>query len=250
MTGTRSRIPSADRPKPAAKTPRPLPQQPAYERGGLRNALVEEGRRLFEQNGASEMSLRELARRLGVSEAAPSRHFRGKEELLAAIAVSGFEELAAQRKEIASRELPALQKAREMMLSYVRYAQEHAGLFDLMTGPRLMREFVRGDVEEISNVSYAYFAGSVFELALESGWPRRQLHHLSHAAWSMEHGMAALILANRVPRTDSRLEVPDMIAFAIDMFLAAVVAGPEMLQRVRTQLAGGVAKRQPSRASA
>ena len=66
----------------------------------------------------------------------------------------------------------------------------------------------------------------------------------------MQKILAALILANRVPRTDSRLEVADMIAFAIDMFLAAVVAGPEMLERVRAQLPGGAAKRQPSRASA
>jgi AcrR family transcriptional regulator len=236
MPGTAGRVSARSKSKPLAKMPRPLPREPAYERGGLRNALVEEGRRMFEQYGASEMSLRELARRLGVSEAAPSRHFRGKEELLAAIAVSGFQELAEQRKEIAARQLPALPKAREMMLSYVRYAQSHAGLFDLMTGPRLLREFVRGDVEEISNISYMYFADSVFALALESGWPRERLHHLSHAAWSMEHGVAALILAGRVPRTDSNLETQDMITFAIDMFLSAVAAGPQMLERIRTTL--------------
>jgi AcrR family transcriptional regulator len=208
---------------------RPLPLQlrePAYERGGLRTALVEEGRRMFEENGATELSLRALARRVGVSEAAPSRHFKGKEELLAAIAVSGFLELAEQRKGIAAMNLQALAKAREMMLSYVRYAQEHAGLFDLMTGPRLLKEFVRGDVEASSNVSYAYFAESIFALATESGWPANQLHHLSHAAWSMEHGLAALILADRIPRTDSNLEKQAMIEFAIDMFLRSVTSGP------------------------
>ena len=246
MSGTRAVTParakSSTRSK-SARPLRPLPGQPAYERGGLRNALVEEGRRMFEQYGASELSLRELARRLGVSEAAPSRHFRGKEELLAAIAVSGFQELATQRMEIASLQLPPLRKAREMMLSYVRYGQLHEGLFDLMTGPRLLREFVRGDVEEISNISYMYFADSVFELALESGWPREQLHHLSHAAWSMEHGVAALLLAGRVPRTDSGLQTKDMIEFSIDMFLAAVVAGPAMLGRVREASAPKAARR-------
>jgi len=207
--------------------------EPAYERGGLRNALVQEGRKMFEENGASELSLRALARRLGVSEAAPSRHFRGKEELLAAIAVDGFKELAEQRKQISSLQLAALPKAREMMLSYVRYGQTHAGLFDLMTGPRLLQEFVRGDVEEISNVSYAYFANSVFDLALESGWPKEQLHYLSHAAWAMEHGTAALLLAGRIPRTDSGLETRCVIEFSIDMFLTAVVAGPAAFGRLR-----------------
>lgn len=236
MTSKPLRIPVPAASRAAAKAPRELPPQlrePAYERGGLRDALVEEGRRMFEEIGASELSLRALARRLGVSEAAPSRHFKGKEELLAAIAISGFKQLAEQRKQISALQLAALPKAREMMLSYVRYGQAHAGLFDLMTGPRLLQEFVRGDVEATSNISYSYFADSVFDLALESGWPRKQLHYLSHAAWSMEHGVAALILAGRIPRTDSNLDMQRMIEFSIDLFLASVVAGPENFERIQ-----------------
>lgn len=231
---TRSRSPklAAGTATSPPNRPRPLPQhlkEPAYEKGGLRDALIVEGRRVFEENGAIELSLRALARRLGVSEAAPSRHFKGKEELLAAIAVSGFVELAKQRKKIAAQNLPAISKAREMMLSYVQYAQEHSGLFDLMTGPRLLKEFVRGDVEASSNISFTYFARSIFDLALESGWPDDQLHYLSHAAWSMEHGIAALILADRIPRTDANLEKQKMIEFAIDVFLIGVSEGPGTL---------------------
>ena len=236
MTNIAPQTPTRSASRTAARKPRALPpllREPAYERGGLRNALVEEGRRMFEENGASELSLRALARRLGVSEAAPSRHFKGKEELLAAIAISGFMQLAGQRVEIASRHLPALPKAREMMLSYVRFAQLHAGLFDLMTGPRLLQEFVRGDVEATSNISYSYFSDSVFDLALENGWDRKQLHYLSHAAWSMEHGVAAPILGGRIPRTDSKLKTQRMIEFSIDLFLAAVAAGPENFQRTQ-----------------
>jgi len=233
MPGATSRPTTRSGSRSTAKKLKPIPREPAYERGGLRNALVEEGRKMFEEIGAGELSLRALARRLGVSEAAPSRHFSGKEELLAAIAVSGFEELAQQRIEIAAQKLEPLPKARAMMLSYVRYAQSHAGLFDLMTGPRLLQQFVRRDVEGISNISYSYFAESVFELALASGWAQKDLHYVSHAAWSMEHGVAALILAGRIPRTDSNIEVERMIEFSIEMFLAAVVAGPQLLRRVR-----------------
>lgn len=206
-------------------------REPTYERGDLRNALVLEGRRMFEESGAAELSLRALARRLGVSEAAPSRHFSGKDDLLAAIARCGLEELAAQRKKIAAQQLAALPKAREMMLSYVCYAQRHAGLFDLMTGPRLIQVFRRGDLEISSDVSYSFFADAVFELALDNGWSREQLNHLSHAAWSMEHGIAALLLAGRTPRTDSSLDAQRMIEFSIDLFLTAVVAGPEAYRR-------------------
>lgn len=215
-------------------TLRPL-RIPTYEKGGLRDALVEEGRRMFEENGSGELSLRALARRLGVSEAAPSRHFKGKEELLAAIAVSGFKQLAEQRQSIAAKALDPRGKAREMMLSYVHYAQTHAGLFDLMTGPRLLQEFVLGDVEETSNVSYSYFSGAIFEYAREIGWPSDELQYIAHAAWATEHGVAALILAGRIPRTDSGIKPDEMIEFAIDLMLSAIARGPEDFKRDRSR---------------
>ncbi len=212
---------------PAASGASAEPSRTAnYEPGKLRDALVSEGRKMFEENGATELSMRALARRLGVSEAAPSKHFKGKEELLSAIASDGFRELAAQRVTLSTKQLAPYAKAREMMLSYVRFAQRHEGLFDLMIGPRVLPEFRRGEFTETGDRSYAYFADSVFELARAHGWPKGSLEYLSHSAWAMEHGIAALILARRVPRDDSGLELQKMIEFAIDFFLDSVVAGP------------------------
>lgn len=198
----------------------------------LRTRLIEEGRKMFEENGASELSLRELARRLGVSEAAPSKHFTGKEELLASIAITGFEEVAQERMRIDALDLSPVKKAREMMLSYVRYARTHPGLFHLMTGPRLLEEFVRGDIEATSNFSYGFFAKSIYELASASGWTKKQLEPLAHAAWSVEHGLAMLLLAGRSPRIDSSLEPEAMVDFSINLLLSAIVAGPEAFGKV------------------
>lgn len=197
-----------------------------YAPGGLREALVVEGRKMFEENGASELSLRALARRVGVSEAAPSKHFEGKEELLAAIASNGFRELAAQREMLSAKKLAPLPRAREMMMSYVRFAQEHEGLFDLMIGPRVLQEFRRGEFTETGDRSYAFFSNSIFDLARERGWPKSAFPYLSHTAWAVEHGIAALILARRVPRDDSHIELQQMIEYAIDFFLGTVAAGP------------------------
>lgn len=212
---------------PAARTSRVTAARPAtYAPGTLRQALVAEGRKMFEEHGATELSMRELARRVGVSEAAPSRHFKGKEELLSAIASDGFRELAAQREVLSAKQLPPLARAREMMLSYVHFAQVHEGLFDLMIGPRVLPEYRRGEFMQTGDRSYAYFANSVFDLALEHGWPKTSLEYLSHSAWAMEHGVAALILARRIPREDSGLELQKLIEFAIDFFLASVASGP------------------------
>jgi AcrR family transcriptional regulator len=198
-----------------------------YAPGTLREALVSEGRRMFEENGAAELSMRELARRVGVSEAAPSKHFQGKEELLAAIACDGFRELGAQRATLSREKLDPFAKAKKMMMSYVRFAQLHEGLFDLMIGPRVLPEFRRGEYLDAADTSYGMFAQSIFDLGRAHGWPPESLEYLSHAAWATEHGIAALILADRVPREDSGLELQNMIEFSITFFLERVSAGPK-----------------------
>jgi AcrR family transcriptional regulator len=221
--------PSPLKKKPAAKKATPAndgARVASYAPGGLRDALVAEGRKMFEENGASELSLRAMARRVGVSEAAPSKHFQGKEELLAAIASNGFRELAAQRETLSAKKLAPLPRAREMMMSYVRFAQEHEGLFDLMIGPRVLPEFRRGEFTETGDRSYAFFSNSIFDLARESGWPKSAFAYLSHSAWAVEHGIAALILARRIPRDDSHLELQQLIDYTIDFFLTSVAAGP------------------------
>lgn len=100
--------------------------------GNLRDVLVQEGRLMFEQAGATELSMREIARRVGVSEAAPFKHFRGKEQLLEAIASSGFRELRDERQRIVRDQADPLARARAMMLSYIAFARAHEGLFSLM----------------------------------------------------------------------------------------------------------------------
>src|SRR6185369_3293046 len=68
----------------------------AYHHGDLRNALLAAGRALLAEGGTPALSLREAARRAGVSHAAPYRHFASREALLAAIAEGGFVALAAE----------------------------------------------------------------------------------------------------------------------------------------------------------
>jgi hypothetical protein len=120
------------------------------------------------------------------------------------------------------------------MLSYVRFAQRHEGLFDPMIGPRVLPQFRRGEFMETGDRSYAYFANSVFDLALAHGWPKNSLEYLSHSAWAMEHGVAAPILARRIPREDSKLELQKLIEFSIDFFLASVADGPRRAPAIRS----------------
>jgi AcrR family transcriptional regulator len=202
--------------------------------GELRDALVMAGRTMFEEDGTTEISLRALARRLGVSEAAPFKHFKGKESLLAAVASSGFRELAARRRSIVDTVKDAPARARAMMTSYVEFGLAHRGLFDLMIGPRFSGEERAGELEEAGAESFDYFAQSIFALARDCDWPEERLEVLSHAAWSVEHGIASLIIAGQLPR--GQVDTNNLINFTIELFLSVIVAGPKTFDQARDTL--------------
>jgi AcrR family transcriptional regulator len=203
-----------------------------YHHGNLRNALIAEGRRALEEVGMRDLSLRYLARAVGVSEAAPSRHFAGKDGLLAAIAADGFRDLAALRKDAKVSEETTMARCYRMMKVYVEFAQAHKGLFDLMIGPRIVERDAYAELTEESEKSFQLFALAVEDYALECEWDRKSLGLVTHAAWSVEHGLATLILSDRAPRRDLTASIDHMIRFSISMFLSAVAAGPEQLKGV------------------
>jgi AcrR family transcriptional regulator len=61
-----------------------------YHHGDLKNALIEAGLEIISQEGIDELSIRSVAKKIGVSHAAPYRHFKNKEEIIMAIALTGF----------------------------------------------------------------------------------------------------------------------------------------------------------------
>ncbi|MCO4882249.1 TetR-like C-terminal domain-containing protein [Paraburkholderia caribensis] len=184
---------------------------------------------------AQDLSLRYLARMVGVSEAAPSRHFSGIDELLATIAASGYRDLAALRVAIRDSEDTALSKAYRMMRVYVEFARRHNGLFGLMIGPRIVAHQAYPELIEESNRSFGLFSETIEALAIETGWTQTDLKLVTHAAWSMEHGLATLLLANRAPRADTKVDIPKLIDFVLMTLLSAITAGPNHLQHVIEQ---------------
>lgn len=224
-------------PKSTLKSGKPTPRSAAadsrkatsYHHGDLPNALIAEGRQLLEDIGLGEFSLREVARRVGVSEAAPGRHFDGKTGLLAAIAASGFRELAGLRRAIAAKKSSEMQKAYDMLAIYVEFAQTHKGLFYLMVGPRVLEKNAFPEIGIAQKEAFNLFADAVSALAASNGWPEGARNYVTHAAWSVEHGLANLILASRVPLVDRPIDIPSMVKFSLALLLGAVAVGPEVL---------------------
>lgn len=104
-----------------------------YHHGNLRAALLAQAKRALREQGLDGLSLRELARQVGVSHAAPRRHFADRQALLDALAESGWERLGAEVRAAAAR-AGADYEARlcAAARAYVRFATRDAALLEVM----------------------------------------------------------------------------------------------------------------------
>src|SRR4051794_697236 len=104
-----------------------------YHHGNLRSALLERAFRTVDERGAQALSLRELAREIGVSHAAPRRHFPDRQALLDALAEAGFERLGAELRRAADAAGEDFQaRLQATAAAYVRFATRDAALLELM----------------------------------------------------------------------------------------------------------------------
>jgi AcrR family transcriptional regulator len=104
-----------------------------YHHGNLRSELLKRAEHTLRERGAAELSLRELAREVGVSHAAPRRHFRDKQALLDALAENGFERLGRELDEaIAAAGGTFSARLAAFAQAYVRFATRNGPLLELM----------------------------------------------------------------------------------------------------------------------
>ena len=106
--------------------------KPAYHHGDLANALIVAALAAVEQAGPDAVSLRDLAQTLGVSRAAPYRHFADRDALLAAVAARGFDDLNAGYETALAAEGGGREKLRAAGRVYLDFAKRRPGLFRLM----------------------------------------------------------------------------------------------------------------------
>jgi AcrR family transcriptional regulator len=184
----------------------------AYHHGDLKRALVDEAVRAIAEDGLNVLSLRDLARRVGVSHAAPAYHFGDKTGLLTAVAAEGFRLLGEELQAAGQREDGFL----GLSLAYVRFAVRQQPYFQVMFGYDLHRAADPELAEERARVRELLLAplddGSLEGVA-DGPIP-------GTAAWSLVHGLASLIVSGNLPavlgdRTD------DIVRAVLDNALSA-----------------------------
>jgi AcrR family transcriptional regulator len=111
-----------------------------YHHGSLRSALVEASLALISAEGIPALTLREVARRAGVSHAAPYRHFADKADLLAAIAADGFGRLTVAVESAARCRADPLDRIRAAAVAYAEFGLDRPAQFEVMFSPALAPE--------------------------------------------------------------------------------------------------------------
>ncbi len=159
-----------------------------YHHGNLRRALLDAALDTIASDGVAALNLRDLARRCGVSHAAPAHHFGDRTGLLTAIATEGYDSLAATTAATWAETASFL----EVGVAYVRYAVGHPGHFAVMFRPDLVDP---GDPDLIraSSASAAMLYGPVGSVApVDGDDDARRI--AGTAAWALVHGIATLWL--------------------------------------------------------
>ncbi|MEV7870610.1 TetR/AcrR family transcriptional regulator [Streptomyces sp. NPDC088124] len=186
----------------------------SYHHGALRQALINGAKDILAELGHEQFSLNEVARRAGVSTSAPYRHFRDRDELLAAVATDGYTTLH-QRLQQAAREAgdPGDRLLR-LGGAYVRFAQEHPGLFVTMfRGPG-------GIPDEVGIKSYEILRHAVAEAQqaeLLSTVPSTEL--LTRSIWAALHGLSVLSLRQLSERFDMDVSPEQLAADTLSALL-------------------------------
>lgn len=169
-----------------------------YHHGDLRNALITAGVQILLENGLDALSMRKLARAAGVSHNAPYMHFADKDALLAAIAEEGFRVLA-ERLLIAVTPPPAdwFERLHAGTWAYVSFMLEHPGHAQVM-----FRHFTRETSPTLHEAALQCLRllKDLLAQGQAAGYVEEgDAQDLAQMIWSMLHGMAILLSAEKMP---------------------------------------------------
>jgi len=172
-----------------------------YHHGNLKHALLTAARRLLETEGHSDLSLRKCANAVGVSATAPQNHFANKAALLTALATQGYAELATYMRQGIDEQADRGTRRTAALLGYVGFAQDNPALYELMfardrvasNDPELMRHVGECFII-LADISKAF---GNFEGEINKVEAKQQMF-----VWSLVHGYAQLLTANRFKKSD------------------------------------------------
>ena len=180
-----------------------------YHHGNLRQSLEDAAIHLIAQVGPAGFTLREVARQAGVSHNAPYRHFRSKEELLAAVGAKGFRELRSAMLAASEASPNALERLFSAGTAYVAFALSQPEHFSVMFDAPLSKE-EHSDYGGAAQEAFQALFDLIATCQRDSLLPPGETLRRALVAWSLVHGISKLAVSGQLPFA-SRSEI---LAFA------------------------------------
>ena len=154
---------------------------------------------MIAEGGVECVTMRAIGQRVGVSRAAPYRHFRDKESLLVAVAAQGFRRLRSKVMAVlSSKSRPSLERFRRMGEEYIGFALDNPAHYRLMYGKEAL---TRADHPELREAAEGLFDDLVQAVRVyqDAGIIRRENpDSLAYVAWSAMHGLASLVIEGQI----------------------------------------------------
>ncbi|MDH3739976.1 MAG: TetR/AcrR family transcriptional regulator [Hyphomicrobiales bacterium] len=189
-----------------------------YHHGGLREALIDAAYQFVLESGGENFSLADACRCAGVSTAAPYRHFKDRDEILAEVCSRGFEEMTAMAQEaVRTKGEGTLEGIIAMGQTYVAFAVENQGLFRLMFGQNQSVSDVERVVEK-GNDCFGYLIEQITIYCQANGLDSNADDD-AVKLWTFVHGTASLLMDGKYDKVTPGLDVEQLIASATPQLL-------------------------------
>ena len=189
----------------------PKKKQKPYHHGDLYETLVKAGTELLTEEGPEKFTLRECARRAGVSHAAPKNHFASVEDLLSEIAARGFDQFVAALDREADSDLSQSPADRLIAMgrAYVAFARANPAVYLMMF--RHAQAFAKS--EHLQRASHAAWMQLETAVAAVLGPGRDDVAPRAAHVWALVHGIASLIIDRRLhPSIDTEIVIAHSLA--------------------------------------
>lgn len=177
-----------------------IPTNARYHHGDLANALLQAVGEIVEEKGASGVSLREAARRAGVSHSAPAHHFGDKEGLMEAFGTQGWDMLAERLRDRFDATEGAGHRARLIAMGrgYVEFAMQNPAHYEVMM--RMMDDCddPTAPIHQAAESAFAPLAIVVGQLVQDGLVPEHRARYFASMLWGTVHGIAHLWESERL----------------------------------------------------
>lgn len=203
------------------------PGRRGYHHGNLREALIDAAQELIAAKGPAGFTIAEAARLAGVSPAAPYRHFRDADALLAEVAVRGYEHLADRLAKAWNNGCPeAVHAFEELGRAYLAFARQEPALYAAMFDSRIGLDG-HPALQQASDRAFTVLREAADQLAMTAPQGRRPpaLMVALHI-WAMSHGIASLFVREGPSRRKLPMQAEDLLEAGVLLYLQSLgIAG-------------------------